>query len=297
MRASDAARRLAAGQHGVLTIAQLRDLGVSRRQIQGAVSSGRLSRLHQGVLLVGQFPLPFTAEQAAVLACPGAVASHGSAAWLYGMLGHKPSPVHITVARRHVHGGPVICVHETASLHHFEIRERHGIPVTSPVRTLVDLAANCDEDDLNQAVAEAFALRLTNLTSLQRATTAYRGRRGVARLAAVLGDGGSRRVRSNPERVLLRAIRDAGLPLPETNAKLGRWEVDMVWRGAGLVVEVDAYSTHSSPFAFERDRRKDAELAATGLRIQRFTADRIRTELDAVLAWIADHLTRRADAA
>ena len=68
--------------------------------------------------------------------------------------------------------------------------------------------------------------------------------------------------------------------------KLGGWEVDFLWREARLVVEVDAYSTHSSPWAFERDRRKDAELTAMGLTVQRFTADRVRHDLDSVLAWL-----------
>jgi very-short-patch-repair endonuclease len=68
--------------------------------------------------------------------------------------------------------------------------------------------------------------------------------------------------------------------------KLGRWEVDFLWRGAGLAVEVDAYSTHSSPWAFERDRRKDAELARIGLRVQRFTSQRVEHDLDSVIAWL-----------
>ena len=71
---------------------------------------------------------------------------------------------------------------------------------------------------------------------------------------------------------------------------VGRWEVDFLWRDAGLAVEVDAYSTHSSPRAFERDRRKDADLAARGLVVQRFSADRLRDELEYVLAWIAARL-------
>ena len=111
----------------------------------------------------------------------------------------------------------------------------------------------------------------------------------MARIGALL-DHGPRLSRSPPERRLLRAIRDAGLPEPETNVMVGRWEVDFLWRDAGLAVEVDAYSTHSSPRAFERDRRKDADLAARGLMVQRFSADRVRDELEYVLAWIAARL-------
>ena len=69
--------------------------------------------------------------------------------------------------------------------------------------------------------------------------------------------------------------------------KIGRWTVDFLWREAGLVVEVDAYSTHSSPWAFERDRRKDAELTARGITVQRFSADAVRDDRDSVVAWIS----------
>jgi very-short-patch-repair endonuclease len=176
-------------------------------------------------------------------------------------------------------------IHETASLRHYEIRERRGIPITSPVRTLIDLATDCTNEELEQAIAEAFALRLTNLPSLQRGATTYRGRRGVGRLNALLQTG-PRHTRSRPERILLRAIRRAGIPEPETNVTIHGWEVDFFWREASLVVEVDGYATHSSPRAFERDRRKDAELAARGLRVQRFSAKRVRDDLDAVVRWV-----------
>jgi very-short-patch-repair endonuclease len=68
--------------------------------------------------------------------------------------------------------------------------------------------------------------------------------------------------------------------------KVGRWEVDFLWQEAGLVVEVDDYSTHSSPRSFERDRRKDAQLRARGLTVQRFTSHQVACDLDFVLAWL-----------
>ena len=71
---------------------------------------------------------------------------------------------------------------------------------------------------------------------------------------------------------------------------MDRWEVDLLWRSAGLVVEVDGYSAHSSPRAFERDRRKDAELTALGLTVQRFTAEVVRSDLAFVVAWIDEAL-------
>jgi very-short-patch-repair endonuclease len=202
------------------------------------------------------------------------------------MLPRHDGPVHVTVCGRHVRGDQGIVIHEASSLKPHEIRERHGIPLTAPVRTLVDLAADCSDRDLHQAVAEAFALRLTTLPSLQRAAAAYRGRRGVGRLLRLL-EGGPRRTRSRRERRLLTAVQhDPVIPDPETNVNIGRWEVDFLWRDAGVAVEVDDYSTHSSPQSFERDRRKDAELGALGLTVQRFTSTQVDEDLGFILGWL-----------
>ncbi len=289
---------IARRQHGVVTLAQLRACGFTADAVRGLARRREVGRLHRGVYLLGPMPGPATREVAAVLACGiGAVASHRSAAYLHAVLPRlaQPGPVHVTVAGRHLDGDRGIVVHETASLLPHEIRERDGIAVTAPIRTILDLAGCCDAGELESAVAEAFALRLVNRATLLRAADAAAGRRGVARLAGLLeGRRSPARTRSRPERELLAAIRAAGLPEPETNAKLGRWEVDFLWRDARLVVEVDAYSTHSSPRAFERDRRKDAELFALEFTVLRVTADRVRAEAGAVVAWIRDALGRLA---
>ena len=128
-------------------------------------------------------------------------------------------------------------------------------------------------------MSEAFARGLTTRNELLASIARARGRRGVARLRTLLDGGGTpARTRSAPERVLLSLIRGSDLPEPEVNARIGPWEVDFLWREHGLVVEVDAYSTHSSPWAFERDRRKDADLADRGLMIRRVTTMQISRE-------------------
>jgi len=71
-------------------------------------------------------------------------------------------------------------------------------------------------------------------------------------------------------------VRRAGLPEPEVNARLGRWEVDFLWRKERVVVEVDGYASHSSPQAFERDRRKTAELQDAGYLVRRVSATMVR---------------------
>lgn len=280
------ARRIATWQQGLVTMEQMRGLGYSARQVERGVERGELLRVRRGIYLLGQLLLPYSQEAAAVLVCGrGAVLSHRSAAHLYEMLESAPGPFHVTVPSGRCRRHHDVVAHESPLQPH-EIRERHGIPVTSPVRTLIDLAADCTDRALEQATAEAFALRLTTLPSLQRAATAYRGRRGVGRLTRLL-TADPRRTRSLPERRLLFAIRrDPDIREPETNVRIHGWEVDFLWRDTGLVVEVDDYSTHSSPWAFERDRRKDAQLRARGLTVQPFTANQVGHDLDFVLSWL-----------
>jgi very-short-patch-repair endonuclease len=241
--------------------------------------------------LIVPFLLQHSLEMAAVLAGgPGAVVSHLSAAYLYKLLPFpaQPGPVHITVPGMHIRRLENVRVHR-AQLRHWEFRERHNIPLTAPVRTILDLAGCATDAHLEAAVAEACALRVLTIHQLSRAIGP--GRRGAVRLRALL-DAGPKRTRSTPERILLAALRAAGIDGFLTNERIGRWEADFYWPSHCLVVEVDAYSTHSSPTAFERDRRKDAELGALGLEVQRFSANRVGSEVGAVVAWIRDRLSR-----
>jgi very-short-patch-repair endonuclease len=217
----------------------------------------------RGVYRVGPIAAPLAMEMAAVLASgPTAAVCHVSAARLYKLLPYPamPGPIHITVTGTHRSGEEGIVVHRTRSLPHYDIRDIEGIPVTSPNRTLIDLAANCTDHELEIAVAEAFALRLTSRSVLLKAVRGTGRKRGIRRLRAL-------------------------------NFRIGRWEVDFYWPEYRLVVEVDAYSTHSSPRAFERDRRKDADLQDRGLVVHRVTANRIRDEPRMVLAGLERRMT------
>ena len=254
-----------------------------------------LTDLHTGVYLLGPFEHPHTREMAAVLACgPGAVLSHRSAAHLYRVVASgRSGSIDVCVPGRHVAGERGIRVHRSDRLAAYETAEHEAIPVTAAARTLVDLASCCWAEELEAAVAEAFALGLTTRAEVVGAIAEHRGRRGIRALRALFEDGGGpRRTRSKPERTLLSLIRAAGLPVPLTNERIGPWEVDMYWPDAGLVVEVDAYSTHSSPWAFERDRRKSAALADRGLSVHRVTALEIRNRPEVAVAQVRRHLAR-----
>jgi very-short-patch-repair endonuclease len=294
VRREEAIARLARGQQGAGTRAQLLGLGLGAGAIDDRVKSGRWRVLFRGVYLLGPTMTPYTWDAAAVLACaPNAFLSHHSAGKLHGLLPYLPHPRsrHVTVVGGSPRQRQGIVVHRAASLHRGELMHQYGISVTTPARTILDLASALDDGDLEQAIAEGFARNRLSRTKLLTQLELRPGHRGAARVRAQLG-GTPGLTRSRAERHLLTAIRRAGIPEPAVNVRFGRWEVDLLWRDHRVAVEVDGYSSHSSPRAFERDRRKTSELEDAGLRVLRFSADQVRDEIDVVVDRIARRVMR-----
>jgi very-short-patch-repair endonuclease len=286
-----AAARLAARQHGVVTRRQLMQLGASAALIDDRLRARRLIALHRGVYLLSPNLLPYSRQMAAVLACsPDAYLSHPSAGHLWSVLPYAPNPAsqHVTVVGRNPGRRRGIRIHRVGLLEPLEVTVKHGIPTTTPVRTLLDLASYLKDGDLEQAVAEAFARRLTTRDKL---LSTLDGHRGAPRIRELL-KGTPARSRSRTERRLLRLLRRARVPEPEVNARVGHWEVDLLWRDHGLAVEVDGYASHSSPRAFSRDYRKTAELEQAGLRVIRISADQVWDGAERTVARIRAALVR-----
>jgi Transcriptional regulator, AbiEi antitoxin len=227
----DAEIALIAGrQHGLISLEQLRRLGIDRRTVHQRVRAGRLHPVHDGVYAVG-FPTLTRDRQlmAAVLACgPDAVLSHRSAAELWGFRPDGRDSVDITAPGRRGRSPRGIDAHRHSSLQVSDVTRVHGTPCTSVERTLLDLAALVPVWELRKAIAEAEVLRLLDQARLRRLIQRSRGRRGVARLRLVL-DGlhpQTERTRSELERRFLQMCVRADLPSPEVNARLeigGRW--------------------------------------------------------------------------
>jgi very-short-patch-repair endonuclease len=98
--------------------------------------------------------------------------------------------------------------------------------------------------------------------------------------------------RSEAERRLLALLRTAGLPPTDVNARIGRYEVDLLWRPQQLVVECDGYAYHGTRAAFERDRQRDAELQAQGYRVIRVTWRQLVDHPEALIAHVAQALAQ-----
>lgn len=284
---------IAARQHGVVTRAQLADLGLTPGAMDNRVRSGRLRVLHRGVYLlgplVGALRPRWCGEMAAVIACgPGAVASHESAARVWGLIPSPTptSPVHVTVPGRHVRR-PGIWTHRVAAFPTGDTAVAEAVPVTAPARTLLDLAARLRPRDLERALARAERLDLTDAAEVAERLARLGPRPGVHLVRAVVAGGSPRLTRSDAEERFLMLTRQARLPEPRTNVPVAGYELDFFWQGEGVAVEVDGFAYHSSRHRFEGDRRRDAELAARGIQVVRVTWRQLVDEPWAVLAAIA----------
>lgn len=282
----EVASQFAGHQYGVVTRRQLLSAGVTRHSIDGQVKRRQPTRLHRGVFLLGSLRLPLSQEMAAILACgPGACLSHLSASRLWGLLPCSSSQVGLVEvsvkAGRRSH--PRIRVHRPRRLDDQDITTYQLIPVTTPVRTVFDLASVVRARTLERAVAEGVAKRLMSEAELTRVVAGRDHARGFVALRDVLGGGGPARTRSVAEDAFLDLVRRARLDAPRVNARVGEHEVDFYWPVHRLVVEVDGRAFHTSRHAFERDQRRDAELVARGIRVMRVTWRQITDEAEAVL--------------
>jgi very-short-patch-repair endonuclease len=272
---------LAGRQHGVVSRAQLRALGLSGSAVHDRVPDGRLYRLHRGVYAVRHPTITQEGRfMAAVLACgQGAVLSHGSAAAHWKLPWRKTPRIDVTVAGTGGRARRRLIVIHRSSLPDDEIAVKEGIAVTTPARTIIDLADISPRRALERAIDEAQYLKL-DLSALR----AVQGRRGSGLLRAVLAEHepGSTRTRSPLEELFLAFCKRHDLPRPKVNTKIAGYEVDFAWTKQKVAVETDGRAAHIRAATFESDRARDLELTAAGWRPIRLTKRRLKTEAEAV---------------
>jgi very-short-patch-repair endonuclease len=274
---------VATRQHGCVSVAQLHVLGCSRHAISHRVAQGRLHPLHRGVHLLGaDRPTTLGRYAAALLATGPSALSHRPATTAWDLLPSSPAAVDVTTprARRPRHDG--IIVHRSTTLAPDEIRRRHGLPVTSPARTLLDLAATAPRRELERAVAEAHVRGLARREELEAMLARHAGHPGVAALRAA-----AQGTRSRPERDLLALCAAARLPRPQVNTRVEGFEVDAYWPEQRFVVEVDSFGTHGHAAAFAKDRHRDLVLQAAGITVLRVTDRQLAEDRLAVAATLA----------
>ena len=265
---------LAALQHGVTSIRQMLEAGLTRDAVTRRVRAGRLHQLHRGVYAVGHSGLSNEGSwMAAVLACgAGAVLSHRSAAELWGLLPVRLGLIEVSIATDSGRGRrPGVRIHRCASLPSATTDWCKSIPVTTPARTIADLRRTASVDDVRKAIREAQfqRLRLDDEAAKEEELT-----------------------RSKLERNFIRVCRRHRLPRPEVNVRVGPFEVDFLWREHRLVVETDGWQAHSGQMAFEEDRARDLDLKLLGFDVVRFTYSQVTTKPHEVAAKLRVLLSR-----
>lgn len=282
---------LARRQHWVVTRTQLLDLGLGSRSIEHRIAKGRLHPLWRGVYVVGR---PEVSQQgrwmAAVLACgSGAVLSHRSAAALWGIApvanGKAIDVIAGTCRRRRG-----IQVHRRRDLGPEHRREVAGIPVTDPVSTLVDLASCVPDWQVERAINEADRRNLVDPESLRREVRGLGPRPGMTRMRKLLGLDAF--TDTGLERAFLAIVRNAGLPLPETQARVNGYRVDFYWPSLGLIVETDGWRHHRTSGEQAVDRRRDQAHMTSGLTSVRIGEDQVRYEPEHVRRTLAAVIAR-----
>jgi len=281
---------LASRQWGIVSRRQLTALGFGDDAIWRRVRDGRLHRVHQGIYSVGHAVVGRQGRWlAAVLACgDGAALSHRSGAHLWELRSSSPARPEVSRDGGGRRSRPGLLLYQPDRPLAGEVTLRSGIPVTTVERTLADLAGVLAPRSLERTIARAEAMRLLDVPTLLDAVAHRPGAPAVRR---ILADWVPSLTRSELEDRMLDLLDAAGLPRPEVNARVGRFEVDLVWRAARLVAETDGHAFHGSRRQVERDRHRDAVLTAAGYRVLRFTWKQVVDRPDEVVRAVATALT------
>lgn len=269
---------IAEDQLGLITRMQLGACGVGRGAIAHWVRIGRLFREDRSVFAVGRPAVdPMARHLAAVLALPGPGWLRGTsagAAWsiLPDMVAATAGPVQLCVVDGGGRSRPGAQVRRLGRLSTGDRTLLGPLPVTALARTIVDLGAELAPDDLERAFAEATVVHRLSPGAVRHALERTTDRRGIAGVRALLAvAGGPRHTRTEIERLLLRLVRDAGLPVPRTNVRVGPYVVDALWPEHRVIGEADGFAAHGTRRGFEDDRRRDAELQGRGFVVTRVT--------------------------
>jgi hypothetical protein len=281
----------AAEQEGQITTPQLRAYGLDSHAVLRRVRSGWLHPMYRGVYAVGHAGVKREGRfMAAVLAC-------GDRAWLswfaagvhMEFMAWEEGPPHVTVVGTKARRVEGIVVHRARSLHWRDTYRFKGIPVTSPARTLLDLATVLAPADLRTAARRAQALHRVSVRDLLEVVTRSNGHPGVGALRTVIADGPAA-TRNTYEDLVLDLLDSSDIERPEVNAPLHLNGItiipDYLWRARNLAIEADSERWHEHKLVREHDADKQAILEAHGWRVLRIDYQQVVRRPEQTLARI-----------
>lgn len=287
--------RIASRQHGIIDKNDLAGIGVSRSTAADWARTGRLHRLYPGVLSVVP-PALLTIEGrwlAAVRACgPRAVLSHASAAQLHWLVDRKHSVgIHVSAADRARRSPKGVIVHRPRDLPPRDRTVRSRIPVTTPTRSVWDLASTMPEGRAFERAHGTDRLDPSRLRQMLAGVPNHRGAAWVRELlwARTLP---LTEVRSWLEELLLEISSERHLPIPAVNVPLLGYEADFLWERERFVVEADG-GDHLNRAQRDRDNERDITFGRAGLLVRRYTADAMGHEAE-VATEVGDILIERS---
>lgn len=302
MRSADRDKRiarLARANENVFDLAALQRAGASRKVAFNLTNHLLWQRPQRGVYVEGAASLTLTQQvRVAIAAAAGAVASHLTAASLYGLDVDKPTRIELTT--RWAQQPEVIGVHVYRSRRELRgLRRIEGIPVTSVERTLIDLAAVLGRRDLERAIESALLKRLTTERRIYEAIVREGGRgvRGIRKFVQVMEE----RPRGRPSRSVLElmvkdVLRDAGLTHFVRNhpviADGELYEIDAAFVDEWVAIEADGLAFHSTSSQRAKDARRQASLEAAGWTFRRVAWEEIVLRPDEFVADVRALLSR-----
>ncbi len=283
---------LAASQHGVVSAAQLAELGFGSTVIARRVRSGAWRSLGPGVFAFSAAPPSFRQQVlAAVLSIPGAAASHQSAALLHGFRYLDRPVLAVTAPTTSQHRLAGVVVHRYSDHRPRWLTTVDGITTTNPARTLVDLGAVYGPKRLERVLDAALA---DGRSTLQDVVTTFnalarRGRHGIGRMRPLLEARGDGFIA--PESVLeehfIEFIDERGLPVPARQVRFS-WRDELIGRAdfaypeVRLLIELDGRLGHTQLVDIEDDHRRDQRAVAAGWRVIRITWRQLHDHPDEV---------------
>jgi predicted transcriptional regulator of viral defense system len=274
-------------QHGLVTLRQLEEQGLTVQAVHERLLAGRLHRIHQGVYSLTPGVMTERGKfMAAVLACgPDAVLSHRSAAYLWGLIDKWEEPLDVTAPNRRGRSPDGVAAHRDGSVQPIDKTTLYGVPCTGVARTLLDFAAVAPDWEVRKAVAQAEILRILDKAKLRALLKRSRRRRGVARLRLILDTihPQTKRTRSELERLFLEMCAKRPVPDPEVNVWLSapngrRYQADFLWREKKLIIEADSRRFHDTDSSFVSDRKRQQQLELAGWRVSRCTWEEVEHE-------------------
>lgn len=264
---------LAGRQHRLFAHWQLQPLGLPNAVVAHRLRTGQIVPVLNGVYaLAPLLPSEQCARMAATLTAPDTVLSHASAAAAAGFREHSGA---FEVITRPGSGGPrmadgiLVCRSSTLAGNTTVL---DGIPMTTPARTLVDLAPHLDDRDLARTLRELLRLRLAGAADI---LVAARRRRGGARIREAVGRHAGlplHLARSDAEALAVVMLHEAGRPVPDVNRRIAGEEADLSWPDHRLIVELDGPQYHVD---LHEDARKESIWRNAGWQVARLPTDSV----------------------